>query len=105
MFQLFITLLLINSFPSCEDVIVNSVKSYNIENDITYYELFQYIDCNNDKCIDYYELKTFMIKIEIPWRCRWPDKVIKYFINFGSGDTEAKCISWSNFKNNFRSNK
>lgn len=104
---LVITLLLSNSFPSCEDTIINMVNSYKIENDFTYYELFNDIDCNDDKCIDYYELKTFMTKIGIPWRCRWPDKVIEYFseVKEENKGTLNNCIQWASFRNNFKNSK
>lgn len=101
---LVITLLLSNCFPSCEDTIINMVKSYKIENDLTYYELFNDIDCNDNKCIDYYELKTFMTKVGIPWRCRWPDKVIEYFNEENNGILN-QCIQWPTFRNNFKNNK
>lgn len=107
MSQFLITLLVTQCFPSCEDTIIISVKYYKIENDLTYYELFNDIDCNDDKCIDYYELKTFMTKVGIPWRCRWPDKVIEYFSKADEANSETgiHCIQWSTFRNNFRNNK
>lgn len=104
---LVITMLLSHCFPSCEETIINSVKAYKIENDLTYYELFNDIDCNDDKCIDYYEINTFMIKVGIPWRCRWPDKVIEYFsmVNEENKGTLNECIHWATFRNYFRNNK
>lgn len=107
MTPLIITLLVTNYFPSCEYTIINSIKSYKIENGFTCYELFNDIDCNNDECIDYYEIKTFMIKVGIPWRCHWPNKVIEYFSeqSEAKNETETQCIQWSSFRSKIRNNK
>ena len=85
----------LNDFVSGNYIIgVVDASNIVIENDET----------NN---IDYYEINTFMIKVGIPWRCRWPDKVIEYFseVNEKNKGTLNHCIHWSTFKNYFRNNK
>jgi len=88
---------------SCENLITQASVSYKLENEFTYYELFNHIDCNHDKCIDSHELNTFMIKVGIPWRCRWPNKVIEYFEDGGGKKNHSQnCIGWQSFKNKIR---
>ena len=83
---------------ACHDSLLNTVTAYKIENELTYYELFNQLDCNKDKCIDSDELNTFMRDIGIPWRCRWPNKVIKYF----EYENHSNCIYWNSFKHKIR---
>ena len=82
---------------SCEKIIINRVIEYKIENHMTSFEMFSRFDCNEDKCIDGDEINTLMKKVGVPWHCRWPNKVIKYFPE-SELKNQNECISWRSFK-------
>ena len=82
---------------SCETIILNLATEYKLSNDMTNFEMFSQFDCNEDKCIDENEINSLMKKIGVPWHCRWPKKVIEYYIDDKKG---KECISWNDFKRN-----
>ena len=60
---------------ACHSTIEQNAKHFFEEN-TDYEAVFKSSDSNNNKCLESNEVTQLLIKMDIPWRCRWTSQII-----------------------------